>query len=534
LSYPKYRAAGIIVGNDWDALVRTVLNYGKAKAVVGFNSNLSGRENYFLCDGTADDVQIQAALDYLTAGRTWKETVILEEGMYNVVASIDIPSYTVLEVRGRIEKGFVGNVFTVAGTIGTHRTDIEVKGGIYDGNDGIYADANSFFYPTYTDRMSFIGLEFIDVHDYGIRTNAGTTTDILVTECYATGCAGLCHMDIVTIFRVINNSCYHNDIDIRVSGGREGLVNGNVVIGDESVGGGITLVGNSRYCEVIGNSVAQKGLEGIAVEQSDYCSVIGNTLFKNFGGGIKSWDCNYNLFEGNLLIDNYCQVPLGPGSDAPLAAQLAIYNADPAHQSYYNVVRGNYIIATGDFAPVPEYGIGEFMEGAAGPVNFNTYFDNRMDGHSVSPILIVGADTILRTMVIPFVNGNEATDHGYLIDAVGEIARTYFLLKTEIQWVWKLKVDAISRVLEADSMMCQFAIWGGTENNPFNQHDCTATWASRTANFAANDVIIWERLLCVTNFLPEESISVRAVHAAADAANCETNADFRSVTIAYV
>jgi len=37
----------------------------KLYAIVGFDESRSGEENYFLCDGIADDVQVQPAIDYL-------------------------------------------------------------------------------------------------------------------------------------------------------------------------------------------------------------------------------------------------------------------------------------------------------------------------------------------------------------------------------------------------------------------------------------------------------------------------------------
>jgi len=86
LSYPKYRAAGIIVGADWDALVRTVLNYGGATAIVGTNANLVGRENYFRCTGVADEVQINLAIVYVNA--LGGGSVCIQQGNYTLAANI--------------------------------------------------------------------------------------------------------------------------------------------------------------------------------------------------------------------------------------------------------------------------------------------------------------------------------------------------------------------------------------------------------------------------------------------------------------
>lgn len=57
--------------------------------------NLTGV--YYLCDGTADNVEINAAIDALSAGRTWKERVKLI-GIFYLQAPISMPDYTVLDL----------------------------------------------------------------------------------------------------------------------------------------------------------------------------------------------------------------------------------------------------------------------------------------------------------------------------------------------------------------------------------------------------------------------------------------------------
>jgi hypothetical protein len=75
---------------------------------------------------------IQAALDDLTAGRTWKEKIACRGFMEDIGAQIDIPSYTIIdnyEARYKAAAGLNASIFQ-ADTV----TDIEVKGGIYNGN----------------------------------------------------------------------------------------------------------------------------------------------------------------------------------------------------------------------------------------------------------------------------------------------------------------------------------------------------------------------------------------------------------------
>ena len=69
-----------------------------ATAYVGFDVQKESIENYFLCDGVADDVQIQAAVDYI--GNAGGE-VCLEPGTYDITTSIDLVNLWFTTIRGQ-------------------------------------------------------------------------------------------------------------------------------------------------------------------------------------------------------------------------------------------------------------------------------------------------------------------------------------------------------------------------------------------------------------------------------------------------
>jgi len=121
LSYPKYRAAGIIVGADWDAFVTAMLNYGGATAIVGTNANLVGRENYFLADGVADEVTINFAIAYVNA--LGGGSILIQQGTYTLAAPI-VPT-TGLLIFGEgvdtvLDGGLITHVFDINGITDTH------------------------------------------------------------------------------------------------------------------------------------------------------------------------------------------------------------------------------------------------------------------------------------------------------------------------------------------------------------------------------------------------------------------------------
>lgn len=99
-----------------------------------------GRCDY-TADGTADDVQIQAALDALTTSRTWQETVALV-GQFSISATLEIHAYTILDARQSLLKlTNSANVDLLRnenwnGQDGVDPEDsyVTLLGGIWDGN----------------------------------------------------------------------------------------------------------------------------------------------------------------------------------------------------------------------------------------------------------------------------------------------------------------------------------------------------------------------------------------------------------------
>jgi hypothetical protein len=90
----------------------------------------TGFSNYSGADAAT---VIQAAMDGLTAGRTWKEKVVIK-GDVSLATYISPPSYTELDIYGRLTTTANVSLIRCVGTVGTHLTDICVKGGLITGN----------------------------------------------------------------------------------------------------------------------------------------------------------------------------------------------------------------------------------------------------------------------------------------------------------------------------------------------------------------------------------------------------------------
>jgi hypothetical protein len=92
----------------------------------------------YVCDGTADNVEIQAAITALTGGRTSNQKVKLS-GSFTIAATITVPAYTDLDLtEARITLADTSNcdMILINGSFGN------VTGGILEGNKANQASGN--------------------------------------------------------------------------------------------------------------------------------------------------------------------------------------------------------------------------------------------------------------------------------------------------------------------------------------------------------------------------------------------------------
>ncbi len=121
-------ADGILTQSEFEQVVRTA-----TKVVAGANADAACKSLAdFVCVGVDDDVQIQAAIDALTSGRTWKETVKLI-GKFDIATQIHIDAdFTAIDASEA--------EFTLTGDNGilttNGKSDIDIIGGVYDGASG--------------------------------------------------------------------------------------------------------------------------------------------------------------------------------------------------------------------------------------------------------------------------------------------------------------------------------------------------------------------------------------------------------------
>jgi hypothetical protein len=291
--------------------------------------------------GTNAATAIQTALNSLSSGRTVKQTVLLQ-GTFVITKAISIPSYTILELDGKVTWGSsaVGYMLTASS-----KSNFEVRGGEWDGNKGIRSTTSSSN-PMNFERCQDVVISNLKVHDgpydnieflYGERiTISGVESyrsnwdsfmmafcnNCVVENCHIYdikqgGCYFYCEDD--GIAQTINNNIMRNNLVERTltSGlslsprGAEdkvigGLIEGNTLVdcgtdGDHpAINTGFAVHGQGT---IIRNNVIScpAGLSGAGIEFGvDNGQCTGNTVSGTGESGI-SCTGSGNIISGNVM-----------------------------------------------------------------------------------------------------------------------------------------------------------------------------------------------------------------------------------------
>ena len=536
---------------------------GKTIVVAAADSLNQGQANY-VCDGTIpDDAVIQAALDALPA--TGGEVLLLD-GTYNCTATIDLDSNQTLRGCGRntiLTTSTAGLVFLSAvGGAGTEKKGIVIADlQIYGAAAALGAEGIHFEYTDYS----------IVYNVYTYRFNAqGNKSGIYLTSCdfnVIIGNAALyCYRGVYLISSTGNtitgNNGHHDHRDIELDGSSYNTIAGNTY--ETNIISSIWLVNNSNSNTITGNTCRYGNYDGIQIHTSSkntvtgntvqgfayegitlptashYNTISGNTCLGNTFNGILLDKSNNNTISGNTCAGNgRAGISLVTSHNNAVVGNLCTENSQTTTNTYqdidialsnYNDVQDN-ICRAGALANKPQYAI--YISGISNVVIDNDLYN---DGFGTAPFNDAGTLTRLNTYKVPFSDGSDRQDSGFLIDAAAEMARAWLRLPDKVVQVVRAKVYARSVVLEADKMRAEFVVYGAADNEAYNTHNgSVADHPSTSANFAANDVIYWTLTAAgLRAMLGGDSIEVKVLHEVAGGADCATNAYFRTVEIEYV
>lgn len=316
--------------------------------------------------GANSTLVIAAAFNALTAGRTWKEAVVVK-GSYVDLDQILLPSYVELHLRGYMKaKNNLNTHLVTNSDHGGGNTDITIVGGHYDANKENQAD-----------DMTCIHLQNVQRPEvYRAKVRGGNRPN--QTEHGEGICLWNCDYG-----KVCENYCYEAYYDnIKIRGGSTHcLVSLNTCVDSETKGGIQIATIPTSFIDVIANVIHQNfhALDnGIRCHHATYVLIEGNSIYCYQAAAVQLIDDSTNItIRGNMIYTNV----LG----------IHVYGNNPVvARPSDNVIRDNTVyIATNN------NGVGiQIQNGDTNEVEGNTIF-----GFATCSGLLIGLNNTLDNRV---------------------------------------------------------------------------------------------------------------------------------------
>ena len=280
-------------------------------AYVGFNSALDPKDDYFYCDGTADNVQINAAEAYVTA--LGGGSVELERGTYDIIDPI-IPTGGAIWFKGQGSDTFLDgdglatteHVFHVTG-----RNDIMISEMSMQTQNGGGKTCHCIFIEHGSDRFHIHYVTIVDSDDDGIHIEGTTIVQGHIHDCHFAASDG----DGILVDMAAGGSIVHLHIlnchmmDISgagiffdaSNGNNYCIIEGNIIYSPSGVG---IYVDDFNDGHIIGNMCVLGDLSGIHVVGSTGVNIADNICAVNERHGIFLTLSNNCLVDGNVCNDN--------------------------------------------------------------------------------------------------------------------------------------------------------------------------------------------------------------------------------------
>jgi len=270
-------------------------------------ANLAGKTDY---SGTVAATIIQNAIDGLTAGRTWKEKVVLKGNFADIHTPITIPSYTILEILGKLKLKDGANCDMFDNSDQTAgNSNIKVLGGELDGNKANQTgDSRAIHFDGTAVTDSIVA--GMKIHDF--KHVSAQYVALRMVNC--------------TNMRILNNYVYDNDrggLEFTYGSDNWAVNNrfkNNTLLGinlwdtekahihhNTCEGGtfGIENYLTAHYCEITDNTCISQTDNGIVFRinsASKYNIVKGNTVITPANYGFHLMDSSYNDFSHNTVV----------------------------------------------------------------------------------------------------------------------------------------------------------------------------------------------------------------------------------------
>ncbi len=363
----------------------------------------------YVCDGTADDVEIQAAIDGLTSGRTWIETVKVV-GNFTISATINLASYTRIdlnEAKINLASGANCHGLVNSDTIGGN-TQIEIIGGIIDFNGANQtADMHGIRFE-YVTNSKIIGCSLYNAYHHNLNMVGADNADIDVVEVYSAS-AGQGSTVLVPV----------NGADIIIQGKRIHALRCTVFRGSFH---GIQVYSGAVDCTVTDCVAIEAANDSDDSSGHAFLSDAPGTIFTNCVSlDAKVWDgfranAKECIFNGCRAIGSArygfsvydvprCQVLNGiaKNSQGGTSAGVYIYGANAT----YNIVQ-NMLCCDDQDTPTQQYGIQ-----TGDSADYNIIRNNVCYGNVSYGVRTVGSNNLVDKEVVSVVfdlSGSAAED----------------------------------------------------------------------------------------------------------------------------
>lgn len=292
---------------------------GKRYATIVVGSSASGHKKAdvdYLCDGTADEVEISAAIQALPEGGG---KVVIREGTYNLSAGITIDKTNIV-IEGMGDSTVLKRTFSSGG--GNYPSSMILVAGANAGFYNLTIDGN---YPNISNSANLIPCIYLDTTVEYFKANKVTITKskgesienlfgqkaIIITDCcFLDNQAGM-WFDAGTSMKqteniTITNNYFYNILGICIyAKGDHNIVSNNVIYNDfNSQSDGIVVNGNGV---VTGNTLSYATLQtntsnivcGIVVGSN---SVINNNSIINYNIGMRIESASQSIISANNIL----------------------------------------------------------------------------------------------------------------------------------------------------------------------------------------------------------------------------------------
>ena len=294
----------------------------------------------YLCDGTADDVEINAAIQALPF--TGGEIVILD-GTYNITATIAINKDNV-KLSGNGAATILKRIWNstkIEGVITITAGDGEccIANLQIDGNKTIYGSmVNSGIYINASSSNNTITGNICNNNNYGISlsgsSNNTITGNIGSNNDYGISLSGSSNNTIT------GNTCNGKSYDIYLSNSSNNTISGNTCNGNNY---GIFLSGGSNNT-ITGNIGSNNSNDGIYLsDESSNNTITGNICNNNNACGIYlSYKNSNNTITGNTCNNNANGVYLNNSSNNTITGNTALRGTGTS-SDYASIQRTIYL-----------------------------------------------------------------------------------------------------------------------------------------------------------------------------------------------